>query len=130
MRMTKKQLIKQLRITRGLISPIAKTYGISRQAIHKRIKSDPQLQEAFEDSRELLKDEAEHALATAVHKKERWAVEKVIDKMCHDRGYVDKQEINKTVKQDEEQFKKSQAADSANIKMVIKSIRKTLNPDG
>ena len=51
------------------------------------------LGEAKFEGREILKDREENKLSIAVSNGERWAIEKVIDKLCHDRGYEDKKSV-------------------------------------
>jgi len=61
-KITNKQLIETLYKNGGIYAHAARQLGISKQAIHERIKNDPQIAEAYEDACEETLDLAEYEL--------------------------------------------------------------------
>ena len=91
----KKKLLKAILIrTYGHIMPairiLDKEYGIniSRTAIYKRLKNNPSLSDAVDESLENLKDIAEHEFARNITKGNLSAITYFLDRKAKDRGYI------------------------------------------
>lgn len=126
-KITDEELEKDLMYYRGIVSAICQKHHITRSAVWKRIKKSDHLQEVYKDAKELFKDEIESQFVLAVRAGEKWAVEKGIDKLLHTRGYVNKQEIDQTVtNRDEETQKRKEALShmSANQLKEFKKLQK------
>lgn len=77
----------------GILYTAAKNLGISYQALSKRIKKNPKLQDILEKSREGLVDKAESKLVEAMESRESWAINKILNTIGKDRGWLEKQSI-------------------------------------
>ena len=77
----------------GIVSKAAKSAGITRTALHRRIKRSTRLQAAVKAGRERLVDEAEDGVAGAVSRREAWAITLVLKTLGKSRGYVERQEL-------------------------------------
>jgi hypothetical protein len=93
MRITKSQLLKEIRANGGNLSEIAHRYGLTYNAIHKRIKSDPQLTEALAETREGLVDLAQAQLVRAVRDGAAWAVKFTLETWGKHRGFSKRVEV-------------------------------------
>lgn len=82
-----KATAKALTDARGMIGLAARTLGITRQALHARIKQSEFLQEALEDARETALDMAEHQLFEAADRGEPWAIKFFLSRVGKHRGY-------------------------------------------
>src|ERR1051325_11199365 len=74
----------------GNISAVAKSVKLSRFTVHKKIKASKYLQQAVEDAREKMLDDAEDKLGLSVRKGEAWAVCFVLKTQGKKRGYVER----------------------------------------
>jgi len=120
---------EQLKISlmhfRGIIGRVCKRHNITRQSIWDRINKSPDLTQALKDSRESLKDDIEDGFLEAVQRRERWAIEKGIDRLLQSRGYVDKKELETIEKRDEKDVERKKNA-LRNLSVdELKSIRDT-----
>jgi transposase-like protein len=86
------QIVKAVQASDGLVSLAAKQLGCVPMTIYKRAKRCPKIQQAIDDARENLVDEAVKALRTSVVKREGWAVALVVKTLGKGRGYVERQE--------------------------------------
>jgi hypothetical protein len=80
----------------GNVSVAASRLGVSRAALHLRIKNDPDLQQILTDAREAIVDRAENALLAAVTEKQAWAVCFTLKCLGKDRGYVEAQQVQQS----------------------------------
>lgn len=78
----------------GIVQKAAKRVGMTRTALHRRIKRSARLQAAVAAGRERLVDEAEDGLASAVQKREAWAITLALKTLGKTRGYVERQELD------------------------------------
>ena len=58
-RPSKKKLIEVIRMSSGIIYPIAQAYGVTRQTVYNWIKSDEDLNDALQESRDNVVDTVE-----------------------------------------------------------------------
>jgi len=77
----------------GFISIAARTLGVTRQAIWKRVKKSARLKEAIDDIEEKYLDLAESELVKAIDGGERWAITFYLRTKGKKRGYVEGQEL-------------------------------------
>ena len=91
-KITNEQLIETLYKNGGLYAHAAKQLGISKQAIHKRIKNDPQIAEAYEDACEETLDLAEHELIKLIKAGNIRAIIFYLKMKGKKRGYTEKSE--------------------------------------
>ncbi len=85
-------LIEKLLIAhRGNISATARALGITRQAVQKRIQRSARLQQALEEGRQALVDEAHEQLARAVSEGKAWAITFTLRFLG---GYVEKLHVS------------------------------------
>ena len=82
---------RELLAALGNVSFAANSLGVSRAALHLRIKHDSELQQILVDAREAIVDRAENALLAAVTEKQAWAVCFALKCLGKDRGYVETQ---------------------------------------
>ena len=90
------ELIKQIERTRGNVSAIARAYDVSRTAVYLWISASPTLQQALDDSRERMVDDAESVLyKQVVQDQNMQAVMYVLNNspQAKRRGWGPKQEI-------------------------------------
>lgn len=92
-RHTQAEIIQTLKQTKGLVTLAAARLGISPQAIYKRAKKSPAIQEAIDASRDELIDQAELGLRNAVAQQQPWAIALVLNTIGKNRGYVKREEI-------------------------------------
>lgn len=88
MKISKSQLLKELRANHGNLSDIARRYGMSYNAVHKRVTGDRDLSEAMLEARESLVDEAQSQLAKAVQERSAWAVKFTLECWGKSRGFT------------------------------------------
>ena len=87
MKISKAVFLQSIRDCEGKISTIAAMHGMTYYGVQKRIKSDPELADALEDTREHILDLAESQLIQAVRKGEMWAVKYLLETRGKSRGY-------------------------------------------
>jgi len=92
MAVTNDQIKKALYDHYGIVSQAARSLGRTRDALAKRIKKNPSLQEALKQAREQLIDKGESALVKAIDRGEPWAVSLALKTLGKHRGYTEKQE--------------------------------------
>jgi hypothetical protein len=74
-------------------SKMTKDFDMTRQSLSDRIRKYPELRAAENAAYEKMKDLAVSNVLQLLYEGDWKATEKVIDKMCHDRGFLDKQQI-------------------------------------
>jgi hypothetical protein len=94
---TVEEYARALREARGLVSQAAANLGVSRQAVTQRMSKHPTLQQARDEAREGMIDDAESALYTAIAERESWAVLFYLKTQGRDRGYVERSEEHRAV---------------------------------
>jgi hypothetical protein len=77
----------------GNLAGIALAAGVSRQAVHKFIRSDPGLSALLDAERERVLDLVEHSLVQRAMAGEAWAVCFYLKTQGKRRGYVERQEL-------------------------------------
>lgn len=82
----------RLREHRGNMAAVARSFGVSRQAVWDFVNRREKLKAVAVDVRESMKDDAESSLQTAVLEGEAWAVCFYLKTQAKDRGYT---ELNK-----------------------------------
>lgn len=92
-RYTNAAIIAALHENHGLVSLAARNLGCDRGTIYKRAKKHPTVQQAIDDARDLMTDEAESALYKAIKRGEAWAVCFYLKTQGKARGYVERQEV-------------------------------------
>jgi hypothetical protein len=95
MKITKAVLLQSIRESSGQISEIARRHGMTYYGVQKRIKSDPELADALEDTRETLLDIAEHQLIEAIKAGNLQAAKFYLETKGKSRGYGRHAEIIK-----------------------------------
>ncbi len=80
----------------GNLAAVARSFGVTRQAVHDFVRKRPALLAAANDVREGMKDNAESSLTKAVLKGEAWAVCFYLKTQAKDRGYTEKSELDVT----------------------------------
>lgn len=92
--LTVEQIANALTKKAGNITQTAKALGVTREAIHKRVKADEELQAIVTDAREALTDVAESALLKQVKLGNIAAIIFTLKTQGKARGYVERQEIS------------------------------------
>lgn len=92
MALSDETIAKALKKTGGNMSATAQALKVTRQAISKRVKENPDLKAVCDEARETLVDLAESKLVGAVKKGNAWAVRLVLTTTGRGRGYVTRQE--------------------------------------
>lgn len=95
------RILDQIQKSKGNVSHVARSLGMSRSALHDRIKHSVTLQKAIQDERETIVDAAENSLYASVLKKEAWAVCFTLKTIGKNRGYTEQtKNINTTINLD------------------------------
>jgi hypothetical protein len=92
------QIKEALEKNDGLITQTAKALGISRQALSKRIHKNKDLELFLESVRDSTLDIAESQLFKAIRSGKAWAVCFYLKCRGKKRGYVEKQELDLSAK--------------------------------
>ena len=92
-RLTLNQIEHTLEQSNGNISYAARSLGVARNTLYKRINKNPRLQKVLDDARETLVDTAESALLTAVRTGNIAAIIFTLKTQGKARGYIERQEI-------------------------------------
>lgn len=79
----------------GNVSHAARSLGLTRTALHDRIKRTPALQIVLNDAREEMIDAAENALYQSIVGNQGWAVCFALKTIGKERGYVERLELKK-----------------------------------
>lgn len=87
MKFTKSQLLKALKETKGVFSDTAKSLGVTRQAVSKRVHADAKLLEIARAFKDELVDAAERTLRKKVEAGNLKAAIFTLTTIGRDRGY-------------------------------------------
>lgn len=71
----------------------ARALGCSFSMIQKRAKAEPEIQDAIDEQRGLLLDDAEAGLTKAVKAGESWAIQFTLKTLGHIRGYTQRAQL-------------------------------------
>jgi hypothetical protein len=93
MKISRNKLLKEIRERDGNLSEIARAYGLTYNAVHKRVKGDPDLTAAMQESRDSLVDHAQAKLREAVREGSAWAVKFVLETWGKSRGFTKQLEV-------------------------------------
>lgn len=97
----KKALIK----SKGLISPAARSLGVARQTLYRRIKNNKSLKKTVNSEREELKDFTESILLKLIKKEDFRAVKYFLSTQAKDRGYIERLQTEEVGEQKKQVFK-------------------------
>ena len=115
MKMTKRVIVEQLRKFRGNISAVARSLGVTRQAVAYRIERDDRLKREVIAAREARLDDAESSLDRAVLEGEGWAVCFFLKTQGRGRGYVERLDVGNAT---EQQIDEAIAAELARLALA------------
>ena len=87
------QVAAALKKTSGIVSMAARTLGCERGTVYDYIKKYPEVQTAFDESREVMLDLAESKLFQAVNDKAGWAICFFLKTQGKSRGYSERREV-------------------------------------
>lgn len=90
---TPEQVIVAIQKSNGLITHAARKLKVTRQTVKNYVDKYPEVKAALDEMRDVLIDEAESALVSAVKRKEAWAISLVLKTIGKERGYVERQEV-------------------------------------
>jgi GTP cyclohydrolase II len=93
-KVTDEQIQKVLIQTGGMISPAAHQLDVTRNAVYKRIRDNPDLRDALEEIRESLIDYAEGQLQRKIREGHPSCIMFYLRTMGKSRGYVERQELS------------------------------------
>lgn len=88
MKISKKELLEELRSCDGQVVDIAKKFGLTPRGLRKRIQENADLKEAQLEARERLVDIAQSQLGVAVRKGDAWAVKFTLETWGKERGFT------------------------------------------
>lgn len=88
--LTVEQIANAIEKKAGNITEAAKALRVTRQALHKRIKDDEDLQELVTQQREALVDIAESALLKQIKRGNTAAIIFALKTQGRDRGYIER----------------------------------------
>lgn len=91
--LTTETVAAKLRELSGNMAAVARSFGVTRQAVWKFCNAREALRAVSHECRETMKDHAESALYKAVLSGEAWAVCFYLKTQAKDRGYIEKQEL-------------------------------------
>jgi hypothetical protein len=89
-----KQIIKALEKNNGMVYITAKAVGCSPVTIYSLAKKNPAIQEAINNARGEVTDNAESKLFSAIQAGEAWAICFYLKTQGKGRGYVERQEMS------------------------------------
>lgn len=95
-RLRKTDIIAALRANKGMIASAARALRCSYQALYKRLKTDPQLQQVREEAREEILDLAESKLIEKIESGNLVAIMFVLKTLGRSRGYTEHVSIEHT----------------------------------
>jgi hypothetical protein len=93
-RLSLDRVLLALRECDGLIKPAAEVLGCGRRTIYRWRDKYPEVQQAIDDSREDLIDDAESALARKIRAEDLGAICFFLKTQGKKRGYVERQETS------------------------------------
>jgi hypothetical protein len=83
----------KLRECDGSMADVARSFKVTRQAVHVFIERHPALKPVLHDCREVMKDDAEASLYRSVRAEESWAIQFYLKTQAKDRGYIERKEL-------------------------------------
>jgi hypothetical protein len=83
----------RLREFSGNMAAVARSFGVTRQAVWEFVQKREKLKAITVECREALKDNAESALHSAILKGEAWAICFFLKTQAKDRGYIERGEV-------------------------------------
>ena len=92
MRMTITGIEKAIHDKRGNVSAVARSFGVSRNAVQRRIDGNERLQEALREARETMLDNAERTLYDEATDGNTTALIFFLKTQGKSRGYIERQE--------------------------------------
>lgn len=93
MKMTVNSLEKAILEKRGNIAAVARAFGVSRNAVYKRLNNNERLRNALEEARETMLDNAERQLYDEAMDGNTTALIFLLKTRGKPRGYVERQEV-------------------------------------
>ena len=96
MALTIRQIEHAIKQTAGNVSQAARSLGVARGTVHRRIAESPALKQVLEDAREELVDIAESALRREVLNNNITAIIFTLKTQGKARGYIERQEVATT----------------------------------
>jgi len=90
------KIAEALKNTRGMVAMAAKSLGISRMTIYRRLEQSPELREVIEEARDQTTDIAELSLFRAIQGGEPWAVKYYLESFGKSRGYGEPKKLDVT----------------------------------
>ena len=96
---TAAQVIQAVRETKGMLTVAAKRIGCHPETIYRYVREYPTVAAAVKEARESVTDMAELALYKAIQDGEGWAVCFYLKTQGKGRGYIEKQQIEHSIKQ-------------------------------
>lgn len=103
-----KTLAEALKKCRGNVTAAARAIKMSRQQLAKRVRDEPELQEALAESRNILVDDAEQHLYTILdnpdHPRHLDVINRVLDAHGADRGWGNQGQLRARIKELEEEL--------------------------
>jgi len=96
----KKDFLKALTCTLGIITPAAKKALVSKDWVYRHLKKDPKFKKQVEDIIEIQKDFAESKLLSLINDKNPASVIFYCKTRMKDRGYSDQQQIDLNINKD------------------------------
>lgn len=98
---TDQEIVAALREARGMVYHAAAKVGCEADTIYKRSRSSPAVAAAMRAERGKVLDTAESKLFDAIEGGEVWAVTFALRMLAKDRGYVERQEHQHTLGDDD-----------------------------
>ncbi len=90
---TEEQIAEALRKAGGFQTKAAELLGVTQQAISKRVKESPYLQDCVMEISEYYLDLAEIKLVKALNDEQRWAIEFFLKHKGKTRGYAERHQV-------------------------------------
>ncbi len=100
MPLTAKQYCDALREAQGLVSIAARRLGVTRGAVQAAMNKHPSVRLARDDAKAKLVDLAEGKLYKRINDEDMTAIIFFLKTQAKDRGYIEKHEVEATVKGD------------------------------
>ncbi len=88
------QILEALKASAGFYGIASQKLGISRQALWRRVRDNPELQECVDDLKELQLDLTESKLLQAIKGGEGWAICFHLKTKGKSRGYIESQHVH------------------------------------
>lgn len=112
-------LERSIRENAGILSRVASDLDLSRQTVHKRIKSSTQLQQVLEETAEVLLDVCECHIIRLLHEGHLPTVFWYLDRKGRSRGYGRVNSSNEVSDAAIDAFVKSFGADTSKMKSAL-----------